>query len=120
SLRPDVVTVYDLAKAEQLSAAAVAAGRDVGVMLRLWTPDSLSGQEGGFRPAEVEPAAKSINALPRLRVAGVTAFPCVIYDEDERCYRPTANLHALSEAAEVLRDGLKLPIDHVNAPGASC
>lgn len=122
SLKPDVITVYNETKAQQLSGAAAAAGRQVDVLLRLWPEGDnvFVGQEGGLRLETLLPIAKRIGTLPGLRVVGLTAFPCVAYAGEERRYRPTPNLQALVEGAQILREQLGMRLEQINAPGASC
>lgn len=121
-LRPEVVTVFSVAKAEAVSCAAARAGRDVDVLLGVWREGDLvyPGQEGGFRLDALPAAADKIARLPRVRIAGVTAFPCLEYVIGEARYRPTPNLATLIAAAERLESEVGIQVKQINAPGATC
>ena len=57
--RPEVISVFSVAKAEQVSAAAQASGRVQPVLMRVHSHDDVlfPGMEGGFHLDELEPAA---------------------------------------------------------------
>ncbi|SFV06241.1 alanine racemase [Alicyclobacillus macrosporangiidus] len=118
-LQPEVVTVFSVDAAREVSRAASALGREQKLLLRVVQPgDHLyDAQEGGIRLADLEAAVRVILQLPNVRIAGVTSFPCVIVQDG----RPTLtqNLTTLNKAAERLRD-LGIPVEQVNAPGATC
>ena len=62
--------------------------------------------------------AVRINALPHVRVVGVTSFPCLLYDENKKELDPTQNVDTIVEASEMLKkQGFK--IEQVNAPGTT-
>ena len=54
-------------------------GRD---RVQVYRPDDVffPGQEGGFRASELLDAAREIQLLPNVRIAGVTTFPVLSYD----------------------------------------
>ncbi|MFI8994131.1 alanine racemase [Streptomyces sp. NPDC053542] len=108
--RPETVTVYDLANARAVSDAAARLGFVQDVLIRLEGAAGAvyPGQEGGVRldgAAEGPARAQGLDAfvaeaerLPGIRVAGVTAFPCVLCDPDTGEPGPTPNF-ALARAA---------------------
>lgn len=120
AVAPEVVTVFSVALARRLGAAAVAAGRVQDVLLRVHGPgDSFYfGHGGGIALAGLEAAAAEIAAFEGLRVVGVTTFPCLLADPATREIRPTHNLATLVEAAERLR-AAGYPVNQVNAPGTT-
>lgn len=122
AMRPAAWTVFSVAAAERVSAAAQAVERHQDVLLRVWKPGDFlhPGQEGGFRPEDVAEAGARISRLPGVRVAGVTSFPCLLWDVDARVVRATGNLDTVTEAARVLREDLGLELNQVNAPGVTC
>ena len=117
----DLITVFGLPQAEHLAAAAWAAGREQGVLIRVVGEGDTfyPAQVGGVPVDDVLATARAIDALDGVRVAGVTSFPCILFDEDARELRPTGNLRTLGEAAGTLSDaGFDELV--VNAPSASC
>lgn len=119
-MRPDVVTVYSVEAARRISAAAEAAHTHQDLLLRVYRPNDVffPGQEGGFRAAELIQAAREIQALPAVRIVGVTSFPVLSYDFTgvrETAFNP--NMQTIVEAAEQLRNELGIEITQINAPG---
>ncbi|MBA0051805.1 YhfX family PLP-dependent enzyme [Streptomyces sp. AJS327] len=119
--RPEVVTVFDVENARAVSAAARRLGFRQDVLLRLESAAGVGfpGQEGGVAPESLAEVAERVEELPGVRIAGVTAFPCV------RCVvgpgggpRATANVGRLLRARALLESrghtGLWL-----SAPGAT-
>lgn len=117
---PDVVTVFNVAVAERLGAAAVRAGRTQAVLLRVVdTGDRFYfGHGGGFPLGSIESFARTVDAIAGLRVVGVTTFPAILAETQMRAIVPTHNLATLGEAAERLRRG-GFTVEQVNAPGTT-
>lgn len=116
----DVITLFSLEKAHEVSAAAVRAGREQSVMLKVYGKDDFlyPGQESGFPLAYLAEVVSEIRQLPGLRVKGLTHFPCLLWDEKSHQTRPTPNLHTLVEARREL-DAAGMGIEQLNAPSAS-
>ncbi|MFF2014245.1 alanine racemase [Streptomyces sp. NPDC058195] len=118
--RPEAVTVYDVANAEAVSRAARRLGSVQHLLVRLQgAPGTVHpGQEGGVSPERLDDFAERVERLPGVRIAGVTAFPCLRCDPDTGEPEPTANLPLALAARDRLaargHHGLKL-----SAPGAS-
>lgn len=117
---PEVVTVFSMAVAERLGAAAVRAGRRQAVLLRVVdTGDRFYfGHGGGFALDSIEASARAVDAIAGLRVTGVTTFPAILADAQARGIAPTPNLATLARAADRLRRA-GFAIDQVNAPGTT-
>ena len=121
AMQPQAITVFSMAAAQRISQAAAGTGQVQDILLRVWKPGDFvhPGQEGGFRLGEVEAAAKRISDLPGIRIAGVTSFPCLLWDEDSQAVRPTGNLASATEAADLLRSNLGIDVTQVNTPGVT-
>jgi predicted amino acid racemase len=122
AMRPEVITVFSVENARQISAAAGRAGVTQDLLVRPIGQDDIffEGQEGGFPEAEIVQAVAEIQKLPNVRVVGVTSFPCVRYNFGEAGRsEPSANpnLATLARVAEALRDQLGLEITQINTPG---
>jgi predicted amino acid racemase len=117
---PDVVTVFHDAIAERLGAAAVRAGRKQAVLLRVVAPGDrfYFGHGGGFPLDGIVETARRIDAIPGLRVAGVTTFPAILANRETRRLEATPNLATLRTAADRLR-AAGVTIEQVNAPGTT-
>lgn len=119
--RPQILTVYSLDKARRISSLAGARGMVQDVMLRVVGPKDLlySGQTAGFPLEELPEAAEVLKGLPHIRVAGVCAFPCFLYDEKADDILPTPNAETVRTAAQILLE-LGCPIEQLNMPSATC
>jgi predicted amino acid racemase len=115
-MRPDVMSVFSVAKAEAASAAAVRVGRDQNVLMRVRAKDDviLPGMEGGFGLDELPDAVEKIRSLPGVAIVGVTTFPAVSYTTRDPTLTP--NMQTLVRGAQVLhRNGVD--VKQINAPG---
>ena len=118
----DVITLFSLEKAREVSAAAVKAGREQRVMLKVYGKNDFlyPGQESGFPLAYLANVVSEIRRLPGLRIGGLTHFPCMLWDEKSDQIMPTPNLHTLVEARRQLEEA-GIGIEQLNAPSArSC
>ncbi|MCV4796404.1 alanine racemase, partial [Escherichia coli] len=79
----DVITVFTLDKAREVSAAAVKAGRVQSVLLKVYSDDDFlyPGQESGFVQHSLHEVVAEIKKLSGLHLAGLTHFPCLLWDE---------------------------------------
>jgi predicted amino acid racemase len=118
---PEVVTVYSVEKASELAAAARAAGREQGLLLRVVGRDDLQRDViGGGTPEEdLIETARRIAQLAGVRLEGVTTYPALRYDIRERRWAPTPNLATMVRARGML-ESAGIPIAQVNAAGNSC
>ncbi len=112
SMRPEVVTVFTVEEAEAVARVARAVGVEQDLLLRILEPNDFRypGQEGGF----------PIAALDGVRVVGLTAFPCLLFDYASRQVQPASNLTSLIRAANLLRRDLSVDVRQVNAPSITC
>jgi predicted amino acid racemase len=117
----ELITVFGTEQARHLGEAAVAAGRVQDVLIRVVAPGDTfyAAQRGGVPADDVVAVAREIAAMDGVRVAGVTTFPCILFNEETRTLEPTQNLTTVTQAAAALRaDGFEDVV--VNAPSASC
>lgn len=116
----DVITVFTLDKAREVSAAAVKAGRIQSVLLKVYSDDDFlyPGQESGFVQHSLHEVVAEIKKLPGLHLAGLTHFPCLLWDEAAGKVLPTPNLHTLIQARDQLAKS-GIAIEQLNAPSAT-
>lgn len=117
--RPEVMTVFSLEKAQAVSDEAVRQGVVQKVLMRVvgQKDRTYAGQEGGFLEEDWIDVAKAIQALPGLQLAGVTAFPCFLYEEGQ--VRPTENAKTVGRAAKLIQENLGIELEQVNIPSAN-
>lgn len=116
----EVITLFSLEKAREVSAAAVAAGRMQAVMLKVYGENDFlyPGQESGFSLADLDSVVADIRQLPGITLAGLTHFPCLLWDEKQEKILPTPNLRSLLAARDKL-ESLGVSVRQLNAPSAT-
>ncbi|MFJ9854264.1 alanine racemase [Streptomyces sp. NPDC101150] len=118
--RPAAVTVYDLANARAVSDAARRLGLVQDILVRVeGAPGAVHpGQEGGVPLASMAAFAAAAERLPGVRIAGVTAFPCLACDPDTGLPAPTPNFELALRARDLLAErGGARPV--LSAPGVT-
>jgi predicted amino acid racemase len=117
---PEVITLYSLEKAEELSSAALERGMVQDVLFRVLDRNDISypGQEGGFTLDGLAGAAEAAAALKGIRLAGLTSFPCFLFDEKEKKALATSNARTVQKGAALLRE-LGVPCSHINMPSCN-
>lgn len=121
SHRPEVITVYSIAKAREIAKAAVRQGTEQALLLKVWHPNDLiyPGQEAGFALDELPAVINEIKTLGGVRLVGVTHFPCMLFDSEKGETLPSPNLKTLIEAKGILeREGIH--VEQINGPSATC
>ncbi|PZN06672.1 MAG: hypothetical protein DIU69_12915, partial [Bacillota bacterium] len=126
SYNPEVITVFSVDKARQVSEAASAIGRRQPILLRVYGDQDWFHpvQEGGIPLEELDEALDVIRRFPGVEIAGFTTFPAIEAVEPEEnkgshdgvWFRPTPNLRTIQEAARIAR-AAGLNIWQLNAPG---
>ena len=118
---PDIATVYSLEKAREIDDVCGALHREQKLMLRLQgkTDCLYSGQDGGFSLEELPNAVKEIGTLKNVRIAGLTSFPCFLYQDASGTIEPTPNITTMQTAKELL-NGMSVEIEQMNMPSATC
>jgi predicted amino acid racemase len=121
NMAPEIMTVFSQPKAHMLDAAARRAGRRQDILLRVYgkQPVFYPGHEGGFPVSGVVDAAREISKLSALRIAGVTSFPCFLFNAEAKKVLPTANFESLLETARLLKSELGITCHYINAPGTN-
>lgn len=120
--KPEVITVYSVEKAKEISEAAVELGVEQNIMLRVIDDgDTLyPAQYGGFYLEELIEKTAEIMKFPNIRVHGLTSFPCFLYDSESEEVKETNNLNTVLKSKEMLENTFPLQIRQVNTPSATC
>jgi predicted amino acid racemase len=119
-LRPEVWTVFSYEKAEEVSKALAGTDYTQNLLIRVWKKGDTfyPGHEGGIRLEELVETADKINLLSQVRVFGVTSFPCMLYNENQKKLFITKNFDTVIEAAELLRNSGHT-VGQINTPGTT-
>lgn len=125
-MEPDVITVYSVEKAKQISSAMkknnyVSGGRVQNILLRITDSNDLvyPGQEGGVLPKDVPSVVEQINFMEGIRFIGLTAFPCFLYDNKQGNAQATANAFTLAKTVNMLKNEHGIICSHINMPSCN-
>lgn len=116
-MRPEVLSVFTVQKAEAASRAAIKNAVEQDLLIRVRDDDDLvpAGTSAGIHLKDLDDAVREIQKLPNVRIVGVTTWPAIIYSNASQ---PEAapNFRTLRAAAERL-EKLGVEIFQINAPG---
>lgn len=117
---PEVITVFTVDKAREVSAEALKQDRVQDIILKVIDRKDFvyEGQVGGFAKDELEETVKVLETLEGIRIVGVTTFPCLLYDDKAGQVVTTPNVATLLESARIL-EGLGLELEQINIPSAN-
>lgn len=118
-VQPDVVTVVSIEKAQALSQAAQKVGRVQNILLKFYAPGDMlyTNQETGFPLHDIESVVATIQALPGVKITGLTHFPCLLAEYDQVV--PTSNAHTVANAAKQC-EALGIDLQQINLPSLTC
>ncbi|KKO51039.1 alanine racemase [Paenibacillus sp. DMB20] len=119
-IKPEVVTLFSIERAVQLSEAALALGQVQEVILRVIRPGDIifPGQFGGFLLHELSALLPDLLKLRGIRIIGVTGFPVLQINDEHTDFVDTPNMQTLRSAVEVL-ESYGIEVKQVNAPSAT-
>lgn len=120
SLQPEVVTLFSMDRARQLSEAALSLGKQQDVILRVISRDGFTypGQYGGFDVDDLEEVVSELKRLQGIKIIGATSFPIFQLNQTKSDFEFTSNIHTLMTARNVLSQS-GLNVCHLNAPGST-
>jgi len=120
--KPEVITVYNVEKAEEISKAAKDLKVNQNIMLKVIDKgDTIyPSQRGGFCIEELVEKSKIIKNLPNINIYGLTSFPCFLYNEKSQQIEKTHNLDTVIRANNMLKKYLNIDIFQINTPSATC
>ena len=118
---PEVITVYTADKVRSISRAAAELGKEQKLLIRVFGDGDMiyPGQTAGIHLKDLAAFISGIRDLPGIRIAGITSFPCFLYDAAKDDIAPTANLQTVLAAKQILTDcGIEPEI--INTPSTTC
>ena len=118
---PEVITVYTADKVRSISRAAVELGKEQKILIRVFGDGDMiyPGQTAGIHLDDLAAFVAQIRDLPGIRIAGITSFPCFLYDAKADDIMPTANLQTVLKAKAILED-LGIVPEIINTPSTTC
>lgn len=121
SQRPEVITVYSIEKAREISIAALRQQHRQPLLLKVQDNGDViyPGQEAGFLLAELPDVINKISRLAGVEIIGVTHFPCMLFNEQRQSTEATPNLATLAKAKNLLEQH-GIEVRQMNAASATC
>ena len=118
---PEVITVYTSDKVRSISRAAAKLGKEQKILIRVFGDGDMiyPGQTAGIHLQDLAAFVAEIRDLPGIRIAGITSFPCFLYDGQADDIMPTANLQTVLKAKEILETCGIVP-EIINTPSTTC
>lgn len=118
---PEMITVYTADKVRSISRAAENLGKQQKILIRVFGDGDMiyPGQTAGVHLNELAAFVETVKNLPGIRIAGITSFPCFLYNAEKDDIAPTPNLQTVLKAKEILMACGIMP-EIINTPSATC
>ena len=119
-MKPEVITLFSIEKARELSEAALRRGLVQKALLRIRDDGDIfyQGQEGGFSIKKLGETLDTFEKLRGVEAAGLTSFPCFLHQPDQGRALPTPNAHTLVRGAAILKER-GIPFSQINMPSCN-
>ena len=118
---PEVITVYTADKVRSISRAAAKLGKEQKILIRVFGDGDMiyPGQTAGIHLNDLAGFVQQVQDLPGIRIAGITSFPCFLYNGELDDIAPTPNLQTVLKAKEILQ-ACGITPEIINTPSATC
>ena len=120
-LKPEIITVYSVQKAQDIANVAKQKGIIQDLMLRVVDDDNFfyPGQTGGTHIKDLLDVAIQIQKMDGVRLAGITNFPAMLYDADKKQVLPCNNMRTIFDAVKLIKEKTDINIIQINTPGTT-
>lgn len=120
-LNPEIITVYSVQKAQDIGNIARQKGKVQDIMLRVVDDDNFfyPGQTGGIHIKDLLDVIKQLQKIEGINLAGVTNFPCMLYDAKKKQVLPCNNMRTLFEAVKLIKEKTNVILKQINTPGTT-
>ena len=114
----EIITVYSLEKAEEISKICQKLNITQKIMLRVVDEDSCiyPGQESGFELKNLNKNIEKLLMLKGIKIDGLTSFPCFLYNNKDKKIRKTSNVKTVLKARDILEEKFKIHVSQINMP----
>ncbi len=116
---PEFWTVFSYEAAKEIS-ENLPPGKTQRVLARIQAEGDIfyRGHEGGFPAEEILKTAERLASLQGIEFAGITSFPCLLFDNVKKDVYTTPNLKTLARAAGLLEKNGWNNLE-INTPGTT-
>lgn len=119
---PEVITVYSVEKAIEISVGAQKLGKVQNIMLKILGKDDITypGQIGGIPLEALRSCVEKIIKLPNIVIYGLTSFPCFLINEGTKSIKETKNLDTILRAKTIIEKEFNIKLHEINTPSMTC
>ena len=120
-INPEIITVYSIQKAKDISDIALKKGKTQDIMLRVVDDGNFfyPGQTGGIYLKELLDVIKEIQKMQGVQLAGITNFPAILYDNEKKQVLPCNNMQTIFDAANLIKSKTNIKLKQINTPGTT-
>ncbi len=120
-LHSKYITVFSLHKIKEINEVASRQNKIQNIFLRICGENDTfyPGQIGGFKLEELAVLISQVRNLQNIKIAGITSFPCFLYNSASKAIEATNNVKTLLVAKKLLSD-LGIIIETLNMPSSIC
>jgi len=118
---PEIISVYSVEKARDISEVAKQKGKSVDLMLRVVDDDNFfyPGQTGGTYLRDLLDVAKEIQKMDNVQLAGICNFPAMLYDEKKKEVVSCNNMRTIFDAVRLIKEKTDIKLKQINLPGTT-
>ena len=118
-IRPEVITVFSIDKAKQISDMASKLDIEQGLLLKIVDDPRLEllMVGGGFTEEEAVDATRRIQQMPSVRVSGLTSYPAFVFNIFNKTYQVSNNFKRMMRVAKRLEEEAGIKVEQINAAG---
>jgi predicted amino acid racemase len=100
------ITIYSMQKLQEIDRVAGLLGivQDILIKVVGKSDHIYDGQQGGICLEDLVDFVQQSQQLANIRIAGLTAFPCFLYDSQVKEIKASANAHTLQQAQSKLKE----------------
>src|SRR5699024_4301214 len=116
----EYITVFSLEKLKQVNDVEGQLGIKQKILMKVVDQgDAIyEGQDGGFLLKDLPNLVDSFHELEHIEIAGVTSFPCFLYDMEQEKLKATKNAETILKAQELLNK-VGFSITEINMPSTT-
>lgn len=116
----DVATVYSFEKLVEINNISKTLNKVQKIMLKISGNEDLfyGGQLSGIELNDLEEFIKKSRELNNIKIVGITAFPCYLYDEDKKDITETNNYFTLKKALKIFESN-NIKIEYIDTPSTT-
>lgn len=95
----EYITLYSIEKLREINEAAKELNKKQKVMLRVVGYNDIiySGQKGGVCKEDIKNIIEELKLHENIELAGLTSFPCFLFNEEEKKIKATTNVETIKE-----------------------